>query len=131
MESYRTAIADTLSGKFRQTITVGPHVSVSDEPIERGGEDSGPRPFELLAAGLASCTSMTVKSYAEIKQISLRRVHVEVTVVRDTERVTFEKQLRLEGNLDDADRDKLLEVSKRCPVHKALMGAITIESRLV
>ena len=131
MTTYRTAVADTHSGKFRQSITIGPHALDSDKPVEEGGEDGGPRPFEWLAAGLAACTSMTVKSWAEMKQLSLRRVHVEVTVVHDGERTTFEKQLRLEGALDDAQREGLVEISKLSPVHKALMGAITIETRLV
>lgn len=131
MQPPRTAIADTRSGKFAQTITVGPHSFVADEVREDGGEDQGPAPLELLAAGLAACTSMTVKSYADHKDISLRRVHVEVRVVREAERTTFEKLIRFEGMLEDAERDRLLEISKRCPVHRTLMGAITIETRLI
>lgn len=130
MHPPRTAIADTKSGKFGQTIQVGPHTFNADEHLEDGGEDLGPAPFELLAAGLAACTSMTVKAYADHKGISLRRVHVEVTVVREPERTTFEKVLRFEGSLTDAERDRLVEISKRCPVHRTLMGAITLETRL-
>lgn len=131
MHPPRTVTADTRSGKFTQTLQVGPHTLVADEHREDGGEDLGPAPFELLAAGLAACTSMTVKAYADHKGISLRRVHVEVTVVRDADRTTFEKVLRFEGNLEDAERDRLVEISKRCPVHRTLMGAITLETRLI
>lgn len=131
MNPPRTVTADSRSGKFTQTLQVGPHALVADEHVEDGGQDLGPAPFELLAASLAACTSMTVKAYADHKGISLRRVHVEVTVVPDAERTTFEKVLRFEGNLEDAQRDRLVEISKRCPVHRTLMGAITLETRLV
>jgi len=129
MDSYRPAIAE--GGRFRQSISVGPHALTADEPVASGGADSGPQPFEWLAAGLAACTSMTIKRAAEEGQISLKRVHVAVTVVREGERTTFEKRLRLEGALDDAQRQRMVEASKRSPVHMALMGAMTIETRLV
>lgn len=131
MHPPRPVTAETLSGRFQQTMTVGPHRFVSDELVEDGGEDAGPSPFEWLAAGLAACTSMTVKAYADVKQWPLVAVHAKVTPVREAERLLFVREVRFEGALDDTQRARLVEISKRCPVHKALSGTIAIETQLV
>ena len=128
MQPARPVHAATLSGKFKQLMTVGPHRFVADEPVADGGEDYGPNPFELVAAGLAACTSMTVKMYADHKGWALRHVDAAVTAVREAGSLVLKRVVRFDGDLDETQRARLLEIANRCPVHRALSGAITIET---
>jgi putative redox protein len=126
----RAAISSTAAGKFRQDLRIGPHALVADEPLDQEGTDAGPQPHEFLLAGLATCTSMTVKVYADRKGWALR--HVEVTVEGAHEEGAFvmRRRVALEGDLDDAQRERLLEIANKCPVHKTLTGAIRIATDL-
>lgn len=127
----RVAKVSTRTGKHQQTIEVGPHTFVGDEPTESGGDDAGPAPHELLAVALGCCTSMTVKMYADRKGWPLERVHVEVAQEKVGEARVFRRAITLEGALDGDQRAKLLEIAGKCPVHKTLTGEIRIESALV
>jgi putative redox protein len=127
----REVKVSTRTGKFQQTIQIGPHTIVGDEPVDSGGEDAGPAPHELLAAALATCTSMTVKMYADRKGWPLERVTVEVAQEKVEDVRLFRRAIKLEGALDDEQRGKLLEIAGKCPVHKTLVGEIRIDSALV
>jgi putative redox protein len=119
------------SGKFRQKITVGTHTLVGDESRESGGDDAGPDPHEYLLAALASCTSMTVKMYADRKGWPLRSVRVDVVGVRKEHAYAITRTIHLEGALDAAQRGRLLDIANKCPVHRTLTGKIEITSELV
>lgn len=131
---------ETASGKFQQKITVGNHSFHADEPIDFGGSDTGPSPYDLLLASLGSCTSMTIKLYADYKGIPLERVEIEVQHSRDhvsdctncsndENRIdVIDRAISLYGDLTPEQRKKLLEVADKCPVHKTLENRIDIHT---
>ena len=127
----REVTVSTAGGKFKQSVRVGPHELVSDEPVASGGGDEGPAPHELLLAALGSCTSMTIRMYAERKGWKVDRVEVSVSGGREDEGFRIRRRIRLEGELSDEERERLLEIANKCPVHKTLSGTILIESAIV
>lgn len=118
-------------------VEAGEHLLVADEPLEAGGDDLGPNPYELLLAALGSCTAMTLRLYARRKGWPLERVEIrlahgrrqagegdEAPLGERIERIT--REIRLEGPLDAAQRGRLLEMAERCPVHRTLTGRVEI-----
>jgi putative redox protein len=118
-----------LSGKFRQNIAVGPHTLIGDESKEAGGDDAGPDPHEYLLAALATCTSMTVKMYADRKGWPLRSVRVDVVGARKDETYAISRTIHLDGDLDTDQRARVLEMANKCPVTDA-HGRVEIASDL-
>ena len=130
-------------GKFAQIVSVGDrHRLYADEPTAFGGNDTGPSPYDLLMAGLGACTNMTVRMYAEHKNIPLQSVSVtlrhdkihardcESCETREGKIDRIDRELTIEGPLDDATRQKLLEIANKCPVHRTLHSEVWIETRL-
>ena len=105
----------------------------ADEPEEVGGTDTGPTPNELMRAALASCTSITLRMYANRKEWPVRSIEVEVDSTSErkegTVHTTFERRVRLVGDLDDEQRERLMEIADRCPVHRTLEGEVTFETQ--
>ena len=117
----------TKQGKFQQAIQTGPHASTGDEPVELGGDDAGPAPHELLLAALGTCTSMTVKMYADRKGWKVDLVHVHLTMVKlEGGGISLRRTIDLRGELDDEKRARLLEIAGKCPVHKTLTGTLEL-----
>jgi putative redox protein len=135
-------VTETREGKFQQRVAIGPHHLVVDEPVDVGGMDSGPTPYDLVVAGLGACTAMTIRIYAEAKGIPLERVAVALmhkkTYASDCAECEtkegkidrIERVITLEGDLDDAMRAKLLEIANKCPVHRTLHSEMWIPTRL-
>lgn len=129
-------------GYLKQRITAGRHVLIADEPAGAGGSDAGPDPYSFLLAALGACTSMTLQMYARHKgiplegvEVTLRHQRVHAADCDDCEnkesRVDkIERHISLAGNLTDAQRQRLLEISQRCPVHKTLKSEIWIDDHL-
>ena len=127
---------------FVQEIEAGQHQLRSDEPVSAGGTDAGATPYDLLLAALGSCTSMTVGMYARRKQwpltgvtvrLSHSRVHVRDCTVCDTEEAmltVIERVVEVDGSLSDAQRERLLAIANRCPVHLTLTSTIDIRTTL-
>jgi putative redox protein len=135
-------VRETHAGKFQQEIAVGPHRLIADEPVASGGEDSGPSPYDLLTSALGACTAMTIRLYANLKQIPLERVLVRLRhekihasdcadcETKEGRIDRIERVIELEGPLDETQRAKLLEIANKCPVHRTLHSEITIPTRL-
>jgi putative redox protein len=127
----RAAIVTTATpGKFRQTVRVGPHTLIADEPVAAGGDDAGLAPHEWILVGLGACTSMTLKGYADRKGWPLEGVEVTVEGEHKDGAFVLSRTIRVEGNLTGEQRARLLEIAEKCPVHKSLTGPIRIESTL-
>jgi uncharacterized OsmC-like protein len=128
---------------FAQEIVAGPHRLKADEPIEVGGTDTGPSPYDLLLAALGSCTSMTVAWYARSKKwplesviVNLRHSKIHATDCRDCETKEvkidrIEREIQFVGTLDSEQRKKLLEIADKCPVHRTLKSEIDIQTRAI
>ena len=111
----------------------GAHRLVVDEPVEAGGDDAGPAPTRLVAAALASCISITMEMYARRKGWDLGAVEVEVEIAyEDYVPNSFAASIKLPPGLDDEQRERLLIIASKCPVHKLLAGEteVTISERL-
>jgi putative redox protein len=105
----------------------GAHRLLVDEPLAAGGDDAGPSPTRLLAAGLASCIAVTIEMYAERKGWDVGAVEVEVDVAYDGFLPSaFDTTIRLPASLDEEQRERLLAVSRKCPVQKVLSGATAV-----
>jgi putative redox protein len=126
-----------------QAIEVGKHRLVVDEPVDSGGADLGPNPYELLLAALGACTSMTVRLYARRKgwplenvEVRLRhsRIHADDCVNCETQDVFLDKitkEIAFHGPLDAEQRQRLLAIAERCPVQRTLQREIRIEQVLL
>lgn len=135
-------VAEAGEGRFAQLVQAGRHRLRADEPVAVGGDDSGFGPYDLLLAALGACTSMTVRMYAEQKKWPLRRVSVELKhdkvhaadcaecETREGRIDKIERVLTLEGELDDAQRQRLLEIANKCPVHRTLHSEVWVPTRL-
>lgn len=101
---------------------------IADEPLEKGGKDLGLSPKELLIAALAACTSATVRMYADRKQWDLQEVKVNIEMERDEElnKTSITRNVEFIGNLDAEQRERLLQIANKCPVHKILSNPIEI-----
>jgi putative redox protein len=105
----------------------GGHTIVVDEPRGSGGTDTGPSPGRLLAASLASCTAVTMEIYAERKEWEIGAVEVDVDATYDGHVPTaFDVTVRLPAGLSEEQRQRLLVVASKCPVHRALTGETTV-----
>jgi len=138
----KVLVRETREGKFTNQVFVGAHVIRADEPLEAGGLDTGPGPYDLLCASLGACTSMTLRAYADFKGIPLERVSVELEhnkiyaadcaecETREGRLDRIDRQITLEGELDAQQRAKLLEIADKCPVHRTLHSEVLIKTRL-
>lgn len=135
-------VTETGEGRFTQHIAAGAHHLRADEPAAVGGNDSGFTPYDLLLAGLGACTSMTLRMYAEQKKWPLERVTVQLRhdkvhaadcaecETREGKIDRIDREISLAGNLDDAQRARLMEIADKCPVHRTLHSEVLIKTRL-
>jgi putative redox protein len=126
-------VARRVEGMAHDVELEGGHTLRLDEPPDRGGTDTGPRPTQLLAASLAGCTAITVEMYADRKGWDLGPVECDVEVTYDGHVPTrFEVALKLPVELDAEQRRRLLVIAEHCPVHKVLAGEaeVTVRERV-
>ncbi len=145
-EPFRVAagevVARTYTDGFKTDVRAGRHTLVADEPRSVGGTNAGPSPYDLLSASLATCTSMTLHMYAAHKKLDLESVTVRVKHGKihavdcedcesDSGRIDeFQRSISLQGDLSDQQRQRILEIADRCPVHRTLEGEIKVRSKL-
>jgi putative redox protein len=134
-------VAETGTGTYTQQITAAHHELFADEP-QPIGADAGPTPYDLLLAALGACTSMTVRMYANRKawplehvRVTLRhsRIHAEDCAECETTRGWIDhidRDIELAGNLDDTQRERLLHIANRCPIHQTLTSEVHISTSL-
>src|ERR671915_1993539 len=123
------AIARREGGKLEQQVEIRGHRITADEPRDHGGEDAGPTPQELLAASLASCVAITMEMYADRKGWELGEVVVNVDYepAQRGSPTRFRMQVQLPKELSEEQRDRLMQIAAKCPVHRALEGEVMFE----
>lgn len=110
------------------------HTLQGDEPIENGGKDAGPTPTELVLSGLASCTVSTLRMYADKKGWNVDKIEVELrihtTKTETGQSAEIESVISITGAVSDEQKQRMLEIARKCPVHKLLTNPIVINSML-
>ena len=131
---HATARIGSTYARYATQLVTGTHHSVADEPVDLGGGDTGPAPDEILLSALAACTAITLRMYAERKGLALTRVSValshEKVEVDGVMRDRINRSITLEGELSDEQRQRLLEIANKCPVHRALSQSILLDCAL-
>lgn len=111
---------------YKVVLQNGRHDFVADEPLDKGGADTGPGPDELLEAALASCTAITLRMYAERKKWPVAEMEVTVKLERVEKKTIFTKTIKVNGTIDETQRKRLLEIAELCPVSRTLLGETDI-----
>lgn len=123
---------------YRTVMHAGRHELISDEPKTSGGEDMGPDPYDYLLMSLGSCSVITMKMYANRKKWPIDELYVELLHYKKEiagdgnnpgKRDVIEKEIIVKGDLTDEQIERLVEISKKCPVHKTLMNSVDIVTR--
>lgn len=141
-EDGAVIVSENGVGRFGQDIAAGTHMLQADEPVAMGGRDSGPTPYQFLSAALGTCTGMTIRMYAARKGWPVE--HVAVTVRHDKVHAAdcadcetregkidlFHRDIRLSGQLDDEQKQRILEIADKCPVHRTLSSEVRVATRL-
>lgn len=139
-------VVEAGAGHYARELRLGPHFAKADEPAAQGGQDTGPNPYEYLLAALGSCTSITLRMYADMKKLPLERVTVQLkhrkVHANDSAGAAtepghalkideIERHISLQGPLTAEQRQRLIEIANRCPVHQTLNSEIRIITALV
>ena len=141
-EETEGAVVTRTGDSYRTDIQAGRHSLVGDEPEDVGGDDAGPTPYDFLLSALGSCTGMTLRMYADRKEwplektivcLSHEKIHAEDCEHCDTDegRVDYiEREIEVRGDLSDDQRERLLEIANKCPVHRTLHNEVDVQSSL-
>ncbi len=138
-----TVVVETGPGKFRQAIQTSGHLLTADEPKDQGGGGAGPDPYDLLLSALGACTAMTIRMYADFKKLPLERVAVKLSHekihardCRDCETETgmvdeIRREIEILGDdLTAENRQSILAIADKCPVHRTLTSEVKIRTSL-
>ena len=135
-------VQESHKGKFAEDIKIGNHLLIADEPTANGGNDLGPSPYEFLLTALGTCTTMTLRMYADFKKIPLTYIRVKLTYEKahaddckncesDQAKMDhIDRKIELQGELSAEERAKLLEIANKCPVHRTLTSKIWITTEV-
>jgi putative redox protein len=122
---------ETGAGRFQLAIHAGGIRFLADEPVSTGGLGSGPTPYDLVCAGLAACTTMTLRMYADHKGVPAGRIRTAVGHLREQGADIpdrFTRTIAIDGPLDESQRQRMLEIADRCPVHRTLVNGSRVET---
>jgi putative redox protein len=126
------AVARREGGKLKQEVTMREHELTADEPKDTGGDDDGPSPQELLAASLASCTAITMEMYAQRKGWDVGEMTVDVNYepAQRGSPTRFEMVIRMPKELPEEQRQRLMQIAAKCPVHRTLEGEVMFDEKV-
>ena len=139
----QVVVEETRHGRLQQSVRIGRHHLLADEPVAQGGLDTGPGPYDFLLAGLGACTAMTMRLYAERKEwpmgkvrvtLNHRKIHAEDCAECETKAGMLDeitREIAISGPLDATQRARLKEIADKCPVHRTLHSEIVIRTREV
>jgi|WetSurMetagenome_2_1015567.scaffolds.fasta_scaffold23395_2 putative redox protein len=121
---------------YATRISMRGHVITGDETHENGGKDLGPTPTELVLSGLAACTASTLKMYADRKGWLIERINVEITIHTDkhadgTQTAHIKRVLHFEGTLTDEQKERLIQIAEKCPIHRLLTNNVEINTTAI
>ncbi|HEU0023650.1 MAG TPA: OsmC family protein [Thermoleophilaceae bacterium] len=126
------ATASRRHNSLKHDLRVRTHRLLADEPEENGGDDAGPSPEELLAASLASCSAITMEMYARRKGWDVGQLEVEVDYepAQRGSPTRFSMNVRLPKEMSDDQRERLMQIAAKCPVHRTLEGEVMFDERV-
>jgi putative redox protein len=126
------AVARREGGKLTQEVSIREHELTAEEPRDQGGEDEGPSPQELLAASLASCTAITMEMYAQRKGWDVGDMTVDVNYepAQRGSPTRFEMVIRMPKELPEEQRQRLMQIAAKCPVHRTLEGEVMFDEKV-
>jgi len=118
---------------YTTRVSMRGHVITGDETHEKGGKDMGPTPTELVLSGLAVCTAYTLKMYADRKEWPVERINVHISIHTDkhpdgTQTAHMERTIQFEGLLTDEQKERMMQIAEKCPIHKLLTNEIEIST---
>ena len=122
-------VSEVGPGPFVQSVTVRGHKLLADEPLSfPEGTDKGLSPNDFLLSSLGSCTSITLRMYARLKKIPLEKI---IITLNRGENGEIDRKIELTGNLTSEQKNRLFEISNKCPIHKVLTNSVKINSKLI
>jgi putative redox protein len=130
MENELAAVATITDEVYRTELKVRKHTIIADEPEDVGGKDTGPRPGDFYRMSLASCTAITLRMYANRKNFDVKKIQVTVSTEEGEGKTILHTDIKINGNLDETQRQRMLQIAKLCPVHKVLTNPIEINTAL-
>jgi putative redox protein len=132
MESneIQTATATIELDLYKTELSARTHLIIADEPIEVGGKDVGPRPGDFIRMGLASCTAITLRMYANRKKLDVSKIRVGVSNGPFDGKTIYKTEIEITGSVNEEQKQRLLQIARLCPVHKTLVNPIEIETDL-
>jgi putative redox protein len=120
---------------YKTQINIREHHLIGDEMMDNGGKDLGPTSSELVLAGFATCTASTLRMYADRKGWPVEKIFVELTLVKEKTNEGLSsnifRAIRIEGNIDDEQKQRMLEIAEKCPVHRMLTNPIRIKTQII
>jgi putative redox protein len=126
---HTVVVSEVGPGPFVQSVTVRGHKLLADEPLSfPEGTDKGLSPNDFLLSSLGSCTSITLRMYARLKKIPLEKI---IITLNRSENGEIDRKIELMGNLTSEQKNRLFEISNKCPIHKVLTNSVKINSELI
>ena len=128
-KNHTVVVSEVGPGPFVQSVTVRGHKLLADEPLSfPEGTDKGLSPNDFLLSSLGSCTSITLRMYARLKKIPLEKI---IITLNRSENGEIDRKIELTGNLTSEQKNRLFEISNKCPIHKVLTNSVKINSKLI
>jgi putative redox protein len=125
-----TITATIGTNPYQTTLSNSRHTLIADENETMHGKDAGPNPSEFLMMSLASCTAITLRMYADRKKWNVTSIDVEIILEKIETTSVFTRNIKVNGNIDQDHKDRLLDIAKACPIHKTLTNPIEINTNL-